>query len=259
MNGTINVIDRGEVRVHSYMAPEASVRVTTQIIETRSRLTIVDAQFLAAYADEAREYARSLEKPIERVIITHAHPDHYAAADRWGAPIAALPEVRDAIAARGDVLDPTGRVIQVADVLPTHTLVPGDEEIDGIPFRLQHRVGGEAHDQLTIALPEQKILIAQDAVYNQVHLYFGENDISGWKRIVDELDDGEYDVILAGHGLPASPAVFDEMRLYLDRARLLLGADGDAYKSAIAMEYPTYAGLLVIDIANRYLFGSTGH
>jgi hypothetical protein len=40
----------------------------------------------------------------------------------------------------------------------------------------------------------------------------------------------------------------------------LLGDDGEAYKKAIVerYRYPSYSGAFLIDIANRYLFG-TGH
>ena len=38
---------------------------------------IFDAQFLVPYATEARAYVDSLNKPIDRIIITHSHPDHF--------------------------------------------------------------------------------------------------------------------------------------------------------------------------------------
>ncbi len=205
MNGTVTVLDKGEVRIHSYMAPEKSVNVTSQIIETPERLIVVDGQFLGPFADEAAEYARSLGKPIDRLVITHGHPDHYAAAARWGAPLVSLPEVRDAILARGDVHLPTGGLVPVADVTPDGSVRVGEEVVDGVLLTFEHVVGGEAHDQLLIALPDHGVLIAQDLVYHDVHLYFGERDIDGWQRAVSLLAQAEgYDTVLAGHGLPTT-------------------------------------------------------
>ena len=256
MNGMVTVIDKGAVRVHAYTAPDDSVNVTTQLIETPARVIAVDAQYVLAYADEVVAYATGLGKPLDRVIITHAHPDHYYGAARFGAPIHALAAVRDQIAAQGDGQDPTGAAVPVADVTPTVVITPGSEVIDGVRFVFEAHTGGEAADELVVKLPEQGVLVAQDLVYHHVHLFLGNNDVAGWQQAVDKLaaDDG-YDTVLAGHGLPAGPEIYAELRRYLTDARALLGDDGDAYKKAITDRYPSYGGPFLIDIANRYLFG----
>lgn len=119
--------------------------------------------------------------------------------------------------------------------------------------------GGEAAGELLVKLPEQRVLIAQDLVYNDVHLYLGNNDIAGWRQVIDSLAaESGYDTILAGHGLPTGPEVYDEVRRYLADARELLGDDGEAYKKASVDRYPSHVGPFIIDIANRSLFGS-GH
>ncbi|HEU5427169.1 MAG TPA: hypothetical protein VFU74_09860 [Actinocrinis sp.] len=102
-------------------------------------------------------------------------------------------------------------------------------------------------------------VIAQDLVYNQLHLFLGNNDIAGWQRAIERLAAADgYDTVLVGHGLPTGPEVFPEVANYLTDARELLGEDGEAYKKAIVDRYPAYGGAFLIDIANRYLFG-TGH
>ncbi|WP_086661537.1 MBL fold metallo-hydrolase [Lentzea kentuckyensis] len=259
MNGTITIIDKGAVRIHSYMAPDTSVNVTTQLIETPSRIIAVDAQFVLAYADEVVSYVEGLGKPLDRVIVTHAHPDHYNGVARFGAPVHALAVVRDQIIARGDSQDPTGAIIPLTDVTPTVEIVPGAEIIDGVPFVFETLSGGEAPDQLVIKLPDHGVLVAQDLVYHDIHLYLGNNDIAGWQRAVEQLA-GEpgYDTVLAGHGLPTGPEVYTELLAYLADARELLGDDGEAYKKAIVDRHPGYRGSFVIDIANRYLFAG-GH
>jgi hypothetical protein len=85
-------------------------------------------------------------------------------------------------------------------------LVPGTEIIDGIPFVFQAVAGGEAADALLVKLPEQGVLVAQDLVYHDVHLYLGNNDIAGWQQVVAALAaESGYDTVLVGHGLPAGP------------------------------------------------------
>ncbi|MER7482570.1 MBL fold metallo-hydrolase [Streptomyces sp. NPDC126510] len=259
MNGTVTVLDNGAVRIHSYMSPADTFHTTTQLIETPARIIAIDAQLLPAYADEAIAYAKGLGKPLDRLIVTHAHPDHYNGAARFGVPVHALAVVREQIVARGDSTLPTGLVIPVGDFTPTVDLTPGTEVIDGVPFVFEAVSGGEAADELLIKLPEQGVLVAQDLVYNDVHLYLGNNDITGWQQAVDALAaESGYDTVLAGHGLPTGPEVYADVHRYLADARELLGDDGDAYKKAIVDRYPAHVGPFIIDIANRSLFGA-GH
>ncbi|MCQ9182368.1 MBL fold metallo-hydrolase [Streptomyces sp. IBSBF 2953] len=259
MNGTVTVLDKGAVRIHSYMSPADTFHTTTQLIETPARIIAIDAQLLPAYADEAVAYAKALGKPIDRLIVTHAHPDHYNGAARFGAPVHALARVSEQIIARGDSNLPTGQVIPVAEFTPSVALEPGAEVIDGVTFVFEAVSGGEAADELLIKLPGQRVLIAQDLVYHGVHLYLGNNDITGWQRAVDALaSESGYDTILAGHGLPTGPEVYADVRRYLDDARELLGDDGEAYKKAIVDKYPAHVGPFIIDIANRSLFPAAG-
>lgn len=256
MKGTITIIDKGDVRVHSYMAPASSLNVTTQLIETPGRLVAVDGQVTIADADEVVAYVKGLGKPLGRLIVSHAHPDHYQGAARFHAPIHALAIVRDQMAARGDLLDITGVPIPAAQTAPTALITPGIEVIDDVPFVYEAVSGGETTDQLLIRLPEHGVLVAQDLVYHHTHSFVGNNDIARWQEILEKLADPAYDTILPGHGLPAGQEVFAEMLQYLQAARELLGDDGQAYKQAIIDRFPTYGAPFVIDIGNLYLFGT---
>ena len=200
-------------------------------------------------------YAKGLGKPIDRVIISHAHPDHFHGAARFGAPVHGLAVVRDQIVAQGDGQDPSGTVIPVADVTPTQVIEPGTEVIDGVPFVFEAFSGGEAADELVIRLPEQCVVVAQDLVFNRTHLFLGNNDIVGWQSALDRLAaDSTYNTILPGHGLPADRSVYAELSQYLTDARELLGDDGEAYKKSILDRYPNHRSPFLIDIANQYLF-----
>jgi glyoxylase-like metal-dependent hydrolase (beta-lactamase superfamily II) len=254
MNGKVTTIDRGDVRLHSYMAPEDGLNVTTELIETPASIVVIDAQYVQAYADEAAEYARSLGKPLNRLIISHAHPDHFQGAGRFGVPVHALAEVRDQIAAQGDGHDPSGTVIPSAEITPTETITPGREVIDGVPFEFEAVLGAEAGVQLLIRLPEHGTLVAQDLVYDHVHLYLGNNDAAGWEKILAGLAaDAGYGTVLAGHGLPTGREVFAQLTDYLQAAGDVLGAGPDAYKSAITERFPDYRIPLLLDLSNRDL------
>ena len=260
MHGTLTVIDKGQVRIHSYTAPEDGLDVTTQLIETPSRIIAVDAQFVLAYADEVVAYAKSLGKPLDRLVISHAHPDHYQGAGRFGVPVHALSETAAEIVAMGAKTDlPTGAAIPLADMTPTVEITPGTEVVDAIPFVFDKVTGGEIHTTLVIKLPEQGVLVAQDVVYNRTHLWLLDKDFDGWQANIDRFAaETEYDTILPGHGEPATPAIWAELTDYVNTARELLGDDGDAYKLAITERYPAYRGAALIDVANAYMFGPEG-
>jgi glyoxylase-like metal-dependent hydrolase (beta-lactamase superfamily II) len=125
MRGTVTIIDKGDVRVHSYTAPDDNINVTTQLIETPGRLVAVDGQIAIAGADEVVEYAKGLGKPLDRLVITHEHPDHFQGAARFNAPIHALAVTRDQMAARGDLKDPAGIPVPAAEVAPHRPDHPG--------------------------------------------------------------------------------------------------------------------------------------
>jgi glyoxylase-like metal-dependent hydrolase (beta-lactamase superfamily II) len=256
MQGTMTIIDRQPIRVHSYMAPDDSLNVTTHLIETPHRLIAVDAQFALGCAQEVVAYAGTLGKPLDRVVISHAHPDHFQGAGRFGAPVHALAAVRDGIVAQGDGRDPSGAVIPVADMTPTRTIEPGVEVIDGVRLEFAALSGGEAAEELVVRLPEQGVLIAQDLVFHRTHLFVGNGDLAGWQDALAALAaEPGYDTVLPGHGLPAGREVVTEMAQYLADARELLGDDGEAYKKAILERYPDWRAAALIDIGNRYLFG----
>jgi hypothetical protein len=74
MKGTITVTRGDEVAIHTYTSPPNSWLVNTQILEGPVELVIFDGQLLNAYAEEAADYASNLDKPVDRIIVSHGHP-----------------------------------------------------------------------------------------------------------------------------------------------------------------------------------------
>ena len=70
--------------VHIYVAPPDGLFVTSHLVETEHEQTVIDAQFRPEHAAEVKAYADSLSKPIARMIVTHAHPDHFVGAKTFG-------------------------------------------------------------------------------------------------------------------------------------------------------------------------------
>jgi glyoxylase-like metal-dependent hydrolase (beta-lactamase superfamily II) len=252
---SISLTSIGGVRLHSYMAGGDSFFVNSHIIETPNALVLVDAQFALPYAQNFRAYAESLGKPIERIIVSHAHPDHYLGLEVFAdAPQYALPGVIEGIAAFGpatlaNVQGMMGNLVPAELTIPTEALDTGSLMIDGVTLELENVLNGEAAEQLVIRLPEQQTIIVQDLAYNNLHLYLGNNTMASWQETLTSLGSLEgYRRVLVGHGEPTDPAIFTANARYLRDALTIqeTAADAEAFRSELLTRYPDArsAGLL---------------
>ncbi|NET73564.1 MAG: MBL fold metallo-hydrolase [Sphaerospermopsis sp. SIO1G2] len=252
--GSVMVADRGLAKVHTYIAPADANANATHIIESENALVIIDGQMLVPFATEFRTYVDSLGKPIERLYLSHSHPDHH-----WGiaaafsdVPVFALAETISAIEAGGQGMLDSNKP-QMGDLLPEtvhipdNTVTPGEETIDGILYDIKHVKDAEDTDQLVIKLPELKTIVLQDLIYSDIHLFVAAN-LESWGNHVGDMQAlDEFTLGLGGHGLPfESPARYDEVRAYLQSAGELIGSVESAadYVSGISEAYPEYEGTL---------------
>jgi glyoxylase-like metal-dependent hydrolase (beta-lactamase superfamily II) len=147
------------------------VVVRSHLIELPGQLILVDAQLTASYAAEVLDCAAGLAKPITRVYISHAHPDHFGGAGSIGAPVYALATVRARISQSGDLLLRRARMLTAGhdngDIPARPSAIEliaqaGEEIIDGVRFSFEPVADAETSDPLTIRLPDERILIAED-------------------------------------------------------------------------------------------------
>ena len=104
--GAILVSQFGPVKIHSYLSPADGFHVNTQMIEGPNAVVVFDGQLLLPYADEVASYVQTLGKPVDRIILSHAHTDHWAGlqvlTERFpDARVFALDGVADQLRARG--------------------------------------------------------------------------------------------------------------------------------------------------------------
>src|SRR3989440_12754827 len=76
--GAILVSQFGPVKIHSYLSPADGLQVNTQMIEGPNAVVIFDGQLLLPYAGEVASYVQTIGKPVDRIILSHAHTDHWA-------------------------------------------------------------------------------------------------------------------------------------------------------------------------------------
>jgi glyoxylase-like metal-dependent hydrolase (beta-lactamase superfamily II) len=260
------------VTIHCVQAPEEGELTNAQVIETPGKLILIDTLQLKPHSEELREYIESLGKPLERVIITHLHPDHWMGAPSFaGTPVYALPETLGAINAMSDYfigfhrsLHPNNadELIHSTKYLPTEPLQEGNLEIDGVLLNLVKVLDTECPVNLLVEIPAEKILLAQDLIYHKVYAFFGDRTSDGqysfenWIKVLTDLKDKGFLHVFPGHGEPTNAGVFDEQIGYLEYVKDLVyqGLQGPELLGKIVDRYPDYKLHLTLDMSNYMLF-----
>ena len=259
---TISIQNLGEITVHSYVAPEAAFANNTHIIETENKLVLIDTQFLLPMAQDYRAYADSLGKPIERLVITHEHPDHFLGSAAFAdVPVQALEAVSSAIEANGqqevdEKRAQFGDAIASTFVVP-EVLEPGAADIDGVEFVFQAVMNAEAETQVVTKLPAHGVVSVGDIVYSGVHLILAGQPPTWIKALQDlqaEID--QYSVVLPGHGTSTNTDSYDANIAWLSKAGEFMGTakTGDEFKSGLVETFPDLGMAAAIDFVLPFLF-----
>jgi hypothetical protein len=70
-----------------------------------------------------------------------------------------------------------------------------------------------------IGLPDHRVLITQDLIYNAVHVFVGEQAFDSWGVALKTYRALPYERIFPAHGAPGGPELYDAMAHYLSVAR----------------------------------------
>lgn len=262
---TMVVKRAGDVRIHTFVAAFTGDNIAnaTHIVESANALVLIDGQFLAPYARKFREYADGLGKPIERLYVSHRHPDHwFGTGVAFGdVPVHALPETADFIREHGEdsIADhwKLGDLAPAGITVPKETVEPGESTIDGVRYVLDRVTETEVDFHLTIKLPDLGVCFAQDLVYSGTHLYLS-SDMGHWIQVLSGLLAEDYDLFLPGHGLPADRVEVARNIEYLAAARqaAAAGLTGDDFKDFLIRRYPERRCPGIFDIYLPRLFGA---
>src|SRR5712675_825684 len=266
--GAILANQFGPIKIHSYLSPAEGLHVNTQIVEGPTAIVIFDGQLLLPYADEVASYVQTLGKPINRIILSHAHTDH------WGglqvltervpdARVFALDGIADQVRAGGparlDGLRRTYRDKAATKVtVPTETITEGLQRIDGVAYDFKRFVDAESDLQLAALLPEQKVLMAFDLVFlpNQ-HAFTGANHFDHWMIVLESLRALQgYDTITIGHDTPVGRSAIDSTMTYVKRAKEIRAASADAksYSEKLKAAFPDLQQAGFVDLSASYLY-----
>jgi glyoxylase-like metal-dependent hydrolase (beta-lactamase superfamily II) len=268
--GAILVNQFGPVKIHSYLSPTDGFHVNTQMIEGPTAVVIFDGQLLLPYAGKVASYVQALGKPVDRIILSHAHTDHWsglqALTERFpDAPLFALDGVADQIRARGqgrlDSFRPIyGDRIATKVTIPTETITEGVQRIDGITYDFKRFVDAESDLQLAALLPEQKVLMAFDLVFSpNEHLFTGADHFDHWMTVLEQLKALQgYDTITIGHDTPVNRSAIDSTISYVKRAKEIHTASADAktYSESLKAAFPDLQHAEWVDLSARLLYAA---
>lgn len=249
--GTVHSFAKGGVTFHTYVSPAETVNVTSHIVEFDDQLLVVDATMLPPTAAEVSALIAGIGKPVGTAVLSHEHPDHWGgAAFVEGVTFATLPEIRAAVAAEaagGDFPEPI-------NVLNGPDISIGATEIAGVPVEFRHYENTEAPHIVVVVLPDQKVAIVQDLVYNGIFFAPGV-DRANWIATLETLrDDPSFETLLVGHGLPTSRGELDTAIAYikvLDEAMTTAGTPDEA-SAMLKAAYPGYTGDFLLSLIADY-------
>lgn len=251
-DATIIKINEGNVKIHAYKP--LRYLVSSYIIELPNKLVIIDFQSNPNDGYNFYQYALSLNKTIERSILTHYHFDHWNGVDCFQelAPIFALNETFNQIRDYYIFGRPNYFQDRAADLL--FYLKPiklGSETIDGIQFTFEKIDGGENPNTLIISLPDYQVVAVADLVYNQFHVYFGETtDFSQWISILKNFQNKyPFRNVLVGHGDPAAFEQYQETIDYIEHVRNIANTFKNLadYRNSILRKYPNHGNQAIIN------------
>ena len=268
--GAILVSEFGAVKIHSYLSPADGLQVNTQMIEGPNAVVIFDGQLLLPYADEVASYVQTLGKPIDRIILSHAHTDHWGGlqvlTERFpDARVFALDGIADQVRARGparlDGLRRTyGDKAATKVTVPTETITEGPQRIDGVTYDFKRFVDAESDLQLAALLPEQKVLMAFDLVFSpNQHAFTGANHFDHWLIVLESLKALQgYDTIIIGHDTPVDRSAIDSTMTYVKRAKEIHAASADAksYSEKLKAAFPDLQQAGFVDLSASYLYAA---
>src|ERR1700676_3518501 len=268
--GAILMNQFGPIKIHSYLSPADGFQVNTQMIQGPTAVVIFDGQLLLPYADEVASYVRTLGKPVDRIILSHAHTDHWSGlqvlTDRFpDARVFPLDGVADQLRARaqasvGSFRPIYGDRIATKGTIPTQTITEGVQRIDGITYDFKRFVDAESDLQLAALLPEQKVLMAFDLVFSpNEHAFTLVDHFDHWMIILDQLKALQgYDTITIGHDTPVHRSAIDSTITYVKRAKQIHSASADAktYSESLKAAFPNRQHAEWVDLSARLLYAA---
>lgn len=256
---------RQELAIRVITSSDDQFWVNSVIIEGSHEVMLVDAQLTKTNAEKVLQQIQATKKPLSIIYITHEHADHFLGLEVFKD---AYPMVR--ILANSHVADRINNVYQakidkwrgILGSGATSRVVPiskYDENFilfDNSRIEIMKSIQGDTDENSMLWLPWQKTLIAGDVVFNDMHVYTAETDMSArarWLISLKTIRGLNPAVVIPGHSksgaaLDATSAVtFTERYLLVYEEELKKAKDPDGLIKAMKERFPSADLVLAIE------------
>src|SRR6201982_33094 len=235
------------------------------IIEGTHEVMLVDAQLTKTNAERVLQEIRGTKKPLSIIYITHEHADHFLGLEVFNK---AYPGVR--IIANSAVTDRINKVYQekvdkwktilgsgaTSSVVAIEKFDGNFIEFENSKIELLKDVQGDTDENTMLWIPGQRILIAGDVLFNNMHVYTAETDSKArgeWLNSINKIRELKPAVVVPGHSkvgasLDASTAVdFTQNYLLAFDEELKKAKDPDSFINTMKQRFPSADLLLALE------------
>jgi glyoxylase-like metal-dependent hydrolase (beta-lactamase superfamily II) len=248
-----------------FTSPDDQFWTNSVIIEGTHEVMLVDAQLTKTSAERVLQEIKGTKKPLSIIYITHEHADHFLGLEVFKE---AYPRVR--IIANSAVVDRINNVYRekidkwktiLGSGASSH-VVAIDKfdgnfiEFEGSQIEVLKNIQGDTDENTMLWIPGQRILIAGDVLFNDMHVYTAETDSKArgkWLSSLQKIRELKPSVVVPGHSkvgaaLDASTAVdFTENYLLAFEEELKKAKDPDSFINAMKERFPSADLLLAIE------------
>src|ERR1700677_2486614 len=245
-----------------FTSPDDQFWVNSVILEGDHEVMLVDAQLTRTSAEKVLRKIQETEEPLSIIYITHEHADHFLGLQVFkeaypGATIIATSAVVDRInRVYREKLDKWQKLVgsgASSQVVEISKFDGGYLDFEGSRIQVIKNIQGDTDQNTMLWIPGQRILIAGDVLFDDIHVYTGETDGKARARWLDTLRtvrELKPSVVVPGHSkvgaaLDASTAVdFTEKYLLAFNEQLKAAKDAEGLISAMKEKFPS-AGLFL--------------
>ena len=243
--------------IRVFTSPDDQFWTNSIIVEGAHEVMLVDAQLTRTNAERVLQLIRETRKPLSIIYITHAHADHFL-----GLAVFREAYPRARIIGTSTVVNRINKVYQekidkwkailgsgaTSEAVAISRADGGVIQFESARIEVLKHIQGDTDENTMLWIPGQRILIAGDVLFNDMHVYTAETDGEArgkWLNSLRKIRELRPSVVIPGHSkvgapLEASAAVeFTEHYLAVFEEELKDAKDPEGLINTMTERFPS--------------------